>query len=57
MLTCMHNKKVFGGIMLVKTNPPSLKAGYGPVGAKLPRFLSPASFRRWVNTETRSAMY
>ena len=31
MLVCMHNKKGFAGIILVKTNPPSVKAGYGPV--------------------------
>ena len=26
---CVHKKKVFEGILLVKTNPPSAKAGYG----------------------------
>ena len=26
----VHKKKVFEGILLVKTNPPSVKAGYGP---------------------------
>ena len=26
----VHTKKVFEGILLVKTNPPSVKAGYGP---------------------------
>ena len=27
---CVHTKKAFEGILLVKTNPPSMKAGYGP---------------------------
>ena len=26
---CVHKKKVFDSIFLVKTNPPSVKAGYG----------------------------
>ena len=30
MFVCMHNIKFFEGIMLVKTNPPLVKAGYGP---------------------------
>ena len=31
MFVCMHNIKFFEGIMLAKTNPPLVKAGYGPV--------------------------
>ena len=32
MFVCMHNIKFVEGIMLVKkTNPPLVKAGYGPV--------------------------
>ena len=32
VMNCLrvHKKKVFEGILLVKTNPPSVKAGYGP---------------------------
>ena len=28
--SCVNKNKVFEGILLVKTNPPSVKAGYGP---------------------------
>ena len=38
MIVCMHDKKGFAGIdplMLVKTNPPSVKAGYGPASCQL----------------------
>ena len=31
MFMCRHNIKFFEGTMLVKTNPPSVKAGYGSV--------------------------
>ena len=30
MFVCRHIIKFFEGITLVKTNPPSVKAGYGP---------------------------
>ena len=30
MFVCMHNITFFEGIMLAKTNPPLVKAGYGP---------------------------
>ena len=33
MVVGMHNNTFFEGMMLVKTNPPSVKAGYGPVNA------------------------
>ena len=42
---CMHNKSIFEGLMLVKTNPPSVKAGYGPACGHQRRhrcFLTPA---------------
>ena len=40
VMNCLrvHKKKVFEGILLVKTNPPSVKAGYGPASLSFSMF-------------------
>ena len=48
MLVCMHDKKGFAGIMLVKTNPPSVKAGYEPDDAMVENVNAPGKRSKHV---------